>query len=83
MPSKKYTFITTTWTDTGTVDGKKKKRETHMNSGLEFDCLDRKERIIDRTSQSTFTYNLSRDPHNILKLWFPAHRGLTESRYAT
>ena len=58
MPSKKYIFITTTWMDTGTVDGKKKK-EANMNSGLEIDCIDRKECIIDRTSQSTFTYNLS------------------------
>lgn len=82
MPSKKYIFITTKWMGTGTVDEKKKKKEANMNSGLETDCLDGKEHIIDRTSQSTFTYNLSQDPHNTLKLWFPAHMGLTESNYA-
>lgn len=52
-----------------------------MNSGLEIDCLDGKEHIIDRTSQSTFTYNLTGSSQHP-KLWFPAHIGLTESKYA-
>lgn len=64
------------------VQWMEKKKEANMNSGLETDCPDRKEHNIDRTSQSTFTYNPSWDPYNILKLWFPAHRGLTESTYA-